>query len=297
AFVFFMLRDRIGTQAFRAGLQAFWREHRLRTAGWQDLQRAFAAQARIDLGGFFEQWVQRPGAPLLEVAAARRSTVSGESRLSIVLRQQDPAFRLRVPLRIHHERGSTDVGVEMDGLEMRIDTALPARALFVEIDPDVRVFRHLHPEEIAPTLRQVLLDPHTRVALAASDEPARAAALGVAKAALESEVKLLDPTTTQVRAPLLIVGLHAEVKRLLARLDLPQRSVPGAGAGSALAYAWRTSDGQPYAVVVAADARALAALARPLPHLGGQSYAVFDGARSSARGLWPAQPRRYGVTD
>ncbi|MGH8663205.1 MAG: M1 family metallopeptidase, partial [Burkholderiales bacterium] len=90
AFVFFMLRDRIGTQAFRAGLQAFWREHRLRTAGWLDLQRAFEAQARIDLSGFFEQWVQKPGAPLLEVAVARRSIASGASRLSIVLRQQDP---------------------------------------------------------------------------------------------------------------------------------------------------------------------------------------------------------------
>ena len=71
--VFLMLRDRIGAKAFRAGLQAFWREHRLRTAGWQDLQQAFATQAGVDLSRFFEQWVRRPGAPLLDVAAARRS--------------------------------------------------------------------------------------------------------------------------------------------------------------------------------------------------------------------------------
>jgi hypothetical protein len=297
AFVFYMLRERIGAEAFRAGLQAFWRDHRLRTAGWDDLRRAFEAQAGIDLGEFFEQWVQRPGAPLLDVAAARRSVVSGEHRVSIVLRQQAPAFRLRAPLRIHHERGSTDADVDVQGLQARADIALPARALYVEIDPDLRLFRHLHPEAIAPTLRQVLLDPHTRVALAASDASARAAALGVAQAALESGVNLLDPAATEVRGPLLIVGLQAEVGPLLARLNLAQRTVPGARIDSALAYAWRTSGGQPYAVVIAPDARALAALARPLPHLGAQSYVVFDGAHSSARGLWPAQPRRYAVTD
>jgi hypothetical protein len=297
AFVFYMLRERMGAEAFSAGLRAFWRDYRLRTAGWQDLRRAFEAQAGVDLSVFFEQWVQRPGAPLLDVAAARRSVVSGEHRVSILLQQQAPAFRLRVPLRIHHERGSTDVGVEMQALQARVDIVLPARALFIEVDPDLRVFRHLHPEAIAPTLRQVLLDPHTRVALAASDAPGRAAALDVAKAALESDVKFLDPAATQVRAPLLIVGVQAEVERLLARLNLAQRSVPGASTGSALAYAWRTSSGQPYAVVIAPDARALAALARPLPHLGAQSYAVFEGAHSSVRGLWPAQPRRYAVTD
>ncbi len=297
AFVFAMLRERIGADAFHAGLKVFWREHRLRTGDWQDLQRAFEAQARTDLSGFFEQWVHRAGAPLLEIVEARRWSASGEHRVSIVLRQQDPAFRLRVPLRIHHSQGSTYVTVAMQGSRVRADIALPARALFVEIDPEVRLFRRLHPEEIAPTLRQVMLDPNTRVAIAASDEPARSAALEVARAALESDVKLLDYGSTQVRTPLLIVGVHAEVERLLGRLDLTQRSVPGAEAGTALAYAWRTRGGQPYVVVAAADARELAALARPLPHLGGQSHVVFDAGRSTERGLWPVQPRRYFVTD
>jgi aminopeptidase N len=297
AFVFFMLRSRIGADAFHAGLQSFWREHRLRIADWHDLQRTFEARARTDLSWFFEQWVHGAGAPLLEVAEARRSSDSGGHRVSMILRQQDPAFRLRVPLRIHHGQGSTHATVEMQGSRVRADIALPARALFVEIDPDVRLFRQLHPEEIAPTLRQVLLASNTRVAIAASDEPARSAALDVAKAALESDVKLLDHGSTQVSTPLLIVGLHAEIERLLERLDLEQRSIPGAEAGNALAYAWRTREGQPYVVVAAADARELAALARPLPHLGGQSHVVFDAGRSTARGLWPGQPRRYPVTD
>jgi hypothetical protein len=297
AFVLLMLRDRIGEPAFRAGLQAFWREHRLRSAGWQELQRAFERSSGAALGAFFSQWLQRPGAPSIEVTQARRFAQAGDHAVSVVLAQAGTPFRVRVPLRVHHERGHVDAVVDLNGSQARAQLPLPARALFVELDPDVRVFRRLHPEEIAPTLRQVLLDPETRVAIAASDENARAAALRVAHAALENEARLLDPEHVQTHAPLLIVGLHAEVGAFLARSQLPQPAVPGAGQEAAIAYAWRTPDGRRFAVVAAANAGQLAALSRPLPHLGGQSYAVFDGARSRARGLWPAQARRYAVTD
>jgi hypothetical protein len=108
---------------------------------------------------------------------------------------------------------------------------------------------------------------------------------------------LLEADSTQVRTPLLVVGLQAELMPLLARLGLPHRAVPGAESASAYAYAWRTSDGIPFSVVSAADAEQLAALARSLPHLGAQSYAVFAGSRSSARGIWQAGARRYPVRD
>jgi hypothetical protein len=32
-----------------------------------------------------------------------------------------------------------------------------------------------------------------------------------------------------------------------------------------------------------------------LPHLGGQSFAVFGGGRSVERGVWPSTPRRIVV--
>jgi hypothetical protein len=50
-------------------------------------------------------------------------------------------------------------------------------------------------------------------------------------------------------------------------------------------------------VVSAQYAAALAALTRALPHLGAQSFIVFDGARPIERGVWPTKARRYLVTD
>jgi hypothetical protein len=40
-------------------------------------------------------------------------------------------------------------------------------------------------------------------------------------------------------------------------------------------------------LVSARDVTALAALARPLPHYGRQSYVVFEGAKMIERGIWP----------
>ena len=133
--------------------------------------------------------------------------------------------------------------------------------------------------------------------MAAAGDAARAAALRVAEAALEAGVQPFRPNRDAIDRPLLIIGLHGEVASLAARLRLPVRRVPGAQAGGAVAYASRMPDGQPIAIVAAADAAQLDALARPLPHLGGHSYAVFSGARSIARGVWPAEARRYPVTD
>jgi aminopeptidase N len=67
AFVFFMLRDRIGEQAFTQGVRSFWRRHDGGVASWDDLRRAFEQAAGTDLGPFFEQWVQRAGAPRIEI--------------------------------------------------------------------------------------------------------------------------------------------------------------------------------------------------------------------------------------
>jgi hypothetical protein len=297
AFVFFMLRDRIGTGAFGAALKRFWRDNRLGEAGWKDLQHAFDAQAKTDLSRFFAQWVDRPGAPALELLEASRAGTPAEPRLHLVLRQQGAPYELDVPVRIEHAAGHTDVRVALRGAQGGLDVALPARAASVQIDPDARLFRRLHPDENVPTLRQVLIDPRTRVVIAAPDEMARAAARRVAAAALEAGLHVLEPDADARGAPLFIVGVHAEVAAALTRLGLQAREPPAAMGASASAYAARTAAGRPFAVITAADAGELDALVRPLPHLGAQSYALFAAGRTLARGVWAAQTPRYPVTD
>ncbi|HEX5801648.1 MAG TPA: M1 family aminopeptidase, partial [Azospira sp.] len=72
AMVFLMLKDEIGPAAFERGLRRFWQEHRFRTAGWAELEAAFAREAGRPLRDFFRQWIERPGAPVLKLTAAEK---------------------------------------------------------------------------------------------------------------------------------------------------------------------------------------------------------------------------------
>ncbi|MGQ9686200.1 MAG: M1 family peptidase, partial [Thiobacillaceae bacterium] len=97
-------------------------------------------------------------------------------------------------------------------------------------------------------------------------------------------------------AALLIIGSHGGVARLLARLNLAAKPAELGDRGTAQVWAGRAADGRPYAVVSADDPAALAALSRPLPHYGRNSWLNFEGARVQGKGTWPARPERLSVT-
>jgi hypothetical protein len=92
--------------------------------------------------------------------------------------------------------------------------------------------------------------------------------------------------------PLLAIGLAPDIDAWLAQQGLAPRPAEVAAQGSAHAWAATRRDGQALLVVSARDAAALAALARPLPHYGRQSWIAFDGAKAVARGVWPSVPQR-----
>jgi hypothetical protein len=175
----------------------------------------------------------------------------------------------------------------------RVIFDLPAPARFVVLDPQARVFRRVDAAETAPTMRPIMLDPRTRVVLG-RDPQGRAAALKLADATLESGARAVEIDGLDQRTPAFVIALSAEVPDLLRRLGLPAVPQPIADVRSAFAYAERSGT-RTFAVVSAPDPGTLLALTRSLPHLGGQSYAVFEGGRSVRRGVWPAATRRVAV--
>lgn len=297
AFVFFMLRDQINEQAFLEGLRTFWRRREGTTASWDDLRATFEQASGTELGFFFEQWVQRSGAPSIHIDGARNIARKGErARIEVRLRQSAPAYRLRIPLRIELEGGrSVDVAVEANDLSQRVVLDVPGRARFVVMDPEARVFRRVDLAETAPILRTVMLDPQTRVVLGADPE-GRTAALKLAASIVEQGARAAQISDIEPRTPVLVAALAPEVPSLLDRLGLPDLPEAMKGSVAAFAYAGR-SQGREFAVVSAPDPASMLALTRSLPHLGGQSYALFEGGRSVQRGVWPAATRRVPVED
>ncbi len=289
AFVFHMLRDEIGPAAFAAGIRLFWQRNRFATAGWSDLRRAFEDASARDLSRFFEQWVQRSGAPRLELVAAQPGIGSAGHRVSVTLGQDAPAYDLRVPIAVETADGVTDTVVALTGRQSSTKIEVGGLPLAVSVDPDYQVFRRLAPEETPPILREITLAPSTTVVVATETDEADAAARVLATRLLDRAARFAVPAAAEADgAPLLVIGTRPAVGRAMAETGLGAVPENLAGHGTAQVWAGRRPDGRVFAVVAADDADALASLHRPLPHYGRMSYLAFDGARALLKGIWPA---------
>ena len=289
AMVFFMLREAIGEEAFTSGVRRFWETRQFRRSSWHDLQDAFEESSGRPLGAFFEQWVQRAGAPGITVREAQARSANGKTTLTLTIEQAAPAYVLDVPLAVVAGGKAEMRRARVDGMRQVVALELDFVPEGVRVDPDLRVWRALEPAELPPILRQWIIARAPRLLIAASEPAARRAAESVARGFFEIPPRVSD-TIGEARESVLLIGLHGEVDAALARLRLPARPAPVASSGGS-AQVWTVENDPrraPVAVISARDADALKAVSRPLPHYGGQSYLVFDGPRVIARGVWAA---------
>jgi hypothetical protein len=232
----------------------------------------------------------------VRIAGATARAEAGAIRLRVGIEQTAPAYALRLPLQIafagHAETRWIDVTRQRETVTLDVD-AMPEG---LRLDPDVRVWRVLDPEQLPPILRQWIVATAPRLVQASAGEAARSAAVALAQRFFETPGEPLPPDALpRGTEPALLVGLHADVDAALAQAGLPPRPASLAGRGSAQVWTLERTAGRPVAVVSARDVEALLALAGPLPHYGGQSWLVFDGRRALDRGVWPAAGRLIAV--
>jgi hypothetical protein len=287
AMVFFMLRDRIGAEAFDAGLRRFWIDHRFKVASWSDLRRAFESTHGASLEPFFAQWLTRAGAPQLAIAAAAVTPRGAGYRIRVVLAQGSPPYRLRVPLAVRTASRDITHTVDLEGAQQSYTLDVDERPLAVALDPDLRLFRRLAADEAPPILRGLMVDPATALVIVS---PALAgAAQSLAARLLDHPPRMQAADRPPAATPLLVVGLRPDVDAWLARAGLAARP-PQAEKGDAQVWMAAREKAGAVGVVSVRDPAALAALERPLPHYGRQSWLVLEGGRVTERGTWPAKP-------
>ena len=290
AMLFVMLRDALGEEDFRRGIQRFWLKHRFAIASWTDLQTAFEGASGRQLGNFFRQWLERAGGPEVTIADARASERSGRWTLRIALDQKAPAYTVDLPVEVVAE-GKREVRWVRTYREHSTETLeLETAPQAVRLDPDLRVWRRLSRRELPPILREWMIARSPALVVASADSSLQAAAENAAQAFFEREPRKLTASSLKDSTdPVLLIGLHKDVDDTLARLQLPPR--PSAVGNSGTAQVWTVDareSGMRLAVISTADAASLRAIARPLPHYGAQSYLSFEGAKLLARGVWPA---------
>jgi hypothetical protein len=292
--VFHMLRRGAGEERFFAALRSFWERHRFRYAGWNDVRASFEEATDEDLLPFFEQWVDRPGAPLLRLeGVAATSDGAGGSVVTGVVLQQEPAFALSVPVVITGESVRFAADVACAGPETAFQLAVPFTPSRVSVDPDFEVFRMLHPEEVPPALSGILGSARTRIVLGARAEGAVREALAAVAAewARDSTFTVVEERAGEALAAFdggtWYLGEGEAASRLGGRPLALERA-----AGTTLVAADREggagSEARPLGLFLPGSAEAVAAVARKVPHYSKYSWLVFEGERNVGKGLWEA---------
>ncbi|PWL34365.1 MAG: hypothetical protein DCO97_14900 [Marivita sp. XM-24bin2] len=286
ALVFHMLRDEIGAEAFSDGIRIFYDANRNKIAGWADLRAGFEAGAGNDLGWFFDQWVTRAGLPRIRITEAAQSEAEDSTQVALTIRQDAPAYRLRVPLIFKMTTGqSLSREARIEGEVSNVQFALPAPALSVTLDPDFDLARYPLDRELAPIIG----------ALSGADRISAvdASGLGKARRTIESMLKPLlgergldwdNAPTSEEGAATLIVGLADDVTSWR-----PTNLGPIPDAlfdGRTRLWVEQDAAGRLWAFLSLEDMASLAEDLRAVRYYTGQSYVAFEAGRAVARGVW-----------
>ena len=285
AFIFHMLKVRLGDEAFARAIKRFYADNRNQRAGWADIQAAFEAETQEDLSAFFTPWLNQTGAPALVVQDAS----FGDGAVSFTLKQtQDrDAFPLSVPVEIRTPEGALHVTAQMDEKTKAFRVRVEGTPTALAVDPGFDVFRRLSADEVPPIFRDVTLRDDTLLIAPSTDATVMAAALTLGTALLEREPDVRPATAAPTGGvPLIVAGLEDDVRAYLERHALPLAPQDAAGPGDGRAFIARDAQGRTVMVVMARDLEALNGLARVLAHYKRRSFVIMDGGHVTAKGTF-----------
>ena len=292
--LFHQLRREIGDGRFTSLLRRLYADYRGQRASWKDVQRLAESFAGRGLAPFFDQWLTRPGAPSLQVRdVSVRATEAGHLVTgSLVQVQAGRPYRVNVPVIVQTTAGVVRRDVAMTGASATFEVACPQVPLALDVDPYFDVFRALSTAETPPAVSQLFGEPRVLAVLPSRAEPQLLAAYRSLLAAWRSETHAidvkLDSEVTTAPADRAVWFLGAEnllapdlfrASRGTAAAPVRGGSKTPAGAGTTWVFIRRHPANQEKVVgwIFSDSARALAALARKLPHYGKYSYLSFQG--------------------
>ncbi len=305
-----MLRDKVGDEHFIKSFQKFYRENKYQRAGYSDIQAAFESVSGEELTPFFEQWVQRKGAPELEIGQVNITGNKGAYSIEFSLNQvqSEKAFVLDIPLAIYSKDGVTQHKVLMDSKQQSYSIELTSKPEKIHVDPQFNLFRKLHFSEIPPSLSKIFGAEKVTIVL-----PSKASALEAERYNELSKIWTRQSDKFEVVYDNKISSLPADRAVWLFGWNNTFRSVVEKALESlsgeigdnkvTLGKTELSADDNSFVIgvrhpknsnlvvvwVTAHDQKAVAGLARKLPHYGKYSYLAFTGTEPSnvSKGQWP----------
>ena len=151
AWTLHMLRSLLGDSMFFSGIRSYYTRFRHYTAVTDNLREEFERISGKELGWFFDQWLRRPGYPIV---AARWKYDKKERRVELEIAQGKRFPPYRFPL--------TVAVLSEDGRSRRTTVEIPAQQLV----------KFTLPIEIESSPAGVYLDPDVRLLASMKSEPA-----------------------------------------------------------------------------------------------------------------------------
>lgn len=305
---FHTLRRMVGDDQFRKFLARFYRDFKGKRASFDDVRTTMEAVSGRSLTRFFQDWIERPGAPALAISVASVSREgTGYVIEGTVKQTQDGSpFAVDVPMVVQTSGKSVTATVSMTGPTSTFRIAAPDAPLMLHVDPAFDTFRRLDPRETPPALGQLFGDPSPLVVMAANEPSAHAAAYRAMVDSWKSESHapevVLDSSISTLPAnrSIWLIGRENRFAKTLVdgkavRLDATSITIDAQPmalrdhaaiivrrhpADVARAIGWITAD----------RVDSIAGLGRKLPHYGKYSYLGFEAAEpvNMLKGQWQA---------
>ncbi|HEY7530100.1 MAG TPA: M1 family metallopeptidase, partial [Gemmatimonadota bacterium] len=134
AWVLHMLRAQVGDEAFFRGIRDYYATYRDGVAWTADFRRVMEEASGVELEWFFDQWIRRPGHPILELSFERDGPHRG--RVTVRQAQRGEPFRFPLDLELGWRTGTRRERVVVEGREATWTLDTPDPLETVVLDPD-----------------------------------------------------------------------------------------------------------------------------------------------------------------
>jgi aminopeptidase N len=138
-FVLHMLRGIVGDSAFFRGTRAYYAQHRHGNALTRDLQSAMERASNMQLGWFFDQWLRRPGFPVV-TTSWKFDPARGALVISVEQGAKHGLFRFPLSMDVFDgsavRRITVEVPAERTSMIALPMSRAPSQVVF---DPDVQL--------------------------------------------------------------------------------------------------------------------------------------------------------------
>ncbi len=311
AFVFHMIRKKIGDDSFWNSLMRIYSQRFQMLTSWEDFRKVFASENRWnerESKRFFDQWLLREGAPKLKLQNVTAKKIAAGWRVSGTVVQTTPYFDLDAKVALFDptgERIDKDVKISGQSSQFAIDSRSEPQKLV--LDPDTDLFRLLYPEEIPATVNSLKGSKDLVAVLSAAIPAAAASHFEVLLAGLNKPHTQIIPekdiNLNQIANKDVLFFGFPQSGKLRERFSAapPELKVSSdkfslgdsvSSENSDCLFIVFTGPGNNLTALFVPTSRAgsdsVSAAARKITHYGQYSYLAFAAGTNTAKGIWTA---------